>query len=380
MSRCLLAALLPLSASAFSAPTAATEFLGSSAPSPPTDATEILGVYCPNIGHEHPPDVPVLHQLASISTITGAQTKIGQPVVSGATGQQTGSVWGDSLYTLEQFYNGSVVMTRVTQRSTKTGEVIQNFPFPDVPFMLWTGFGQQMVINELDHGDGLQAVVLAPTANLGNYNFNMTLFVTDLDGSRAGWSRKLADLGAWQLTPALAAGYNAARVGLGQMFVTLGSPYVAGELTLLVILMEDGRVLRQVANPPVSVFAKDGNWGLFGVSGSIGVPGLYFLEQDATEFELLGTFPELGSSWEPAPPAIATFVAGPPVSSSAPEGVLYVTMVDRSDPSDPRAMNTVALLALPTNQSKVKPHVVRNFCTMAGGGLNYTCPKLISGF
>ena len=97
----------------------------------------------------------MLHQLASVSTTTGAQTDIGAPVVSGAIGQQTGVVWGDSVYALEQFYNGTGLLTRVTQRSTKTGAVVQVFPFPEVPFMLWTGFGQQMVINELDHGDGV---------------------------------------------------------------------------------------------------------------------------------------------------------------------------------------------------------------------------------
>lgn len=347
----------------------------------PTDADALFGVFCPNIGHAHPPEIPVLHQLASVSAITGAQTDIGSPTVSGAIGQQTGEVWGDSLYTLEQFYNGTTLVTRVAQRSTLTGAVVKVFPFPEVPFMLWTGFGQQMVINELDHGGGIQAVVLAPTVNLGNYNFNMTLFVCDLDGSRAGWTRLLAELGAWQVTPTLAAGYNAARVGLGQMFVTLATP--AGTPILLVILMSDGRVLRRIASP-TAVFAKDGNWGLFGAGGGvspggIGPPGLYFLEQDAHEFKLLRIFPELGSTWELAPPAIATFVAET-FSSSAPEGALYVTAVDKSDPTDPKAINTVALLALPTNQSQVKPHVVRNFCTLSGGGFNYTCPKLLTAF
>ena len=101
---------------------------------------------------------------------------------------------------------------------------------------------------------------------------------------------------------------------------------------------------------------------------------MYYLAQDADSFEVIGTFDSLGSSWALNPPEISAFKfeSGTDDASDGAKGALFVTAVDMSEPTDPKKINTVSLIMLPTPLATSEPRVIKKaFCTMSGGGFNY---------
>lgn len=339
--------------------------------------TTLYGMYSGNIGHAHPPEIPVEHQLAEIDPSSGATHNLGSLSAGGALGEQTGEASnykGDrAMYVLTNFYNGTRVNVRIEKHSLDDGKVLGIYPLLDVPFIQWTSFGQQMVVNEMD--SGLIVSVLAPSANLGGYVFNYTLYNVDIAKNKTVVA---AELGGYMVSPSQAAGFPAAHMGQGLLYTMLTDPSTS-QPVLLEIDCLSGKVVRTIANPPVKVFSADGNKALYGATTGItiglgGMLELWKLEPDADTFTLVGKFPEIGESWQLAPPAISSFL----FSDADNEGALIVTAVDTSGSA--KELNTVALITLPTagNKSSSKATVVKGFCTMKGAGLNYTCPKVIS--
>ena len=56
---------------------------------------------------------------------------------------------------------------------------------------------------------------------------------------------------------------------------------------------------------------------------------------------------------------------------------VHVLGIDVSDPSNQTALNSPYLLSLNFGQMDPARSTKVPFCTMAGAGLNYTCPKLL---
>ena len=105
---------------------------------------------------------------------------------------------------------------------------------------------------------------------------------------------------------------------------------------------------------------------------------LYYLAQDADSFESVGTFDSLGSTWALNPPEITAFKFEENMQEvgDGAKGALFVTAVDMSESTDPKKINTVSLIMLPTPLSTAMSRVVTpTFCTMKGGGLNYVRPS-----
>jgi hypothetical protein len=354
-------------------------------------APALYGMWSANIGHAHPPEVQPQHQLGKIDPKTGTVTKIGIPTVGGALGQQTGEVWnykGDqAMFTLNNLYDGAKINVRIEKHSLDDGKLMGIYPLPEVPFVQWTSFGQQMVVQERD--TGLFVTVLAPTAHLGGYNFNFSLYTLNLAENKTSLE---ADLGVYTVTPEESAGYSVTHDGHGILYTQLGDAQ-SGKKVLLEIACQGGKVLRKIEKPPVNlnlVLGADGDKGLYAVSagyiipapppapGSFvpGVLSLWKLEPNADHFTLVSTFDELGSQFELNPPAISALLS----SDSSDQGALAVAAVDLTDKFNHTAINTVSLITLPLagNSSKMKASVANNFCHMKIPGKNYTCPKVIS--
>jgi hypothetical protein len=276
---------------------------------------------------------------------------------------------------------------RVEKHSLDTGKLLGIYPLPQVPFVQWTSFGQQMVLHERD--TGLFVSVLAPTARLGGYSFNFSLYTVNLAENK---STVEADLGPYMVTALESAGYSATHDGRGVLYTQLADAE-NGKLVLLEIACQGGKVLRKIEDPQVNlnlVLRADANNGLYAASagyiipGPPGMPGsfvpgvlsLWKLEPKAESFTLVSTFPELGSHFELNPPAISALM----FSDSEDSGALLVAAVDTTDKSNQTALNTISLITLPLagNNSKTKATIAKNFCHMKLPGENYTCPKVIS--
>merc|ERR1719253_1093091 len=131
-------------------------------------APAVYGLYVANWGTMHPPQTQPQHQMAKIDPYTGKVNNIGVPSTGGAVGQQTGEAIaykGDAaMYSLHDLYDGTKVNARIEKHSLLDGSLVGIYPLPQIKFVQWTTFGQQMVLHERD--TGLFASVLAPTSQI----------------------------------------------------------------------------------------------------------------------------------------------------------------------------------------------------------------------
>lgn len=283
------------------------------------------------------------------------------------------------MYSLNDLYDGTKVNARIEKHSLLDGSLVGIYPLPTVPFVQWTTFAQQMVLHERE--TGLFASVLAPTALIGGYTFNFSLFTVNLSKNSTVVE---AALGQYTVSPSESAGYSVAHNGNGIMYAQLTD---AGEKVILEIDCQGGRVLRKIANPAKSVdmvLGADGNHGLYGASSGYITPGspvgtftpgiltLWKLASKADAFTMVSTFPDLGNKFELNPPAISAMLS----NGADTDGALLVATTDLSSTD----INSVSLITLPLagNASKTKANIAKDFCTMGGGGHHYTCPKVIS--
>ena len=264
----------------FSANAGATNFHGSQGsnvqPAPFLGTSKLYGVFSNFEDHPHPPDVPVKHTVARIDMVSGAKTNLGPATAGGAIGQSTGGIGKDgALYTLNNFYDGGPatnIHVRVEKHSMSDGSFLGQYPVAGVPFMLWTSFGQQMVM------DGDTPIVLAPTVNKGGYVFTYSIFSVDV---AANTSKLVKAIGDYMVTPTDAAGFPAAMSSDGAMAAILADA-ASQQNVLLELSTKDGSLLRTVAAPPVANLAAGGGaiWG-----GGGQTPTLYKLAAGADHFE-----------------------------------------------------------------------------------------------
>ena len=128
----------------------------------------VVGVLITNEGH--PPADPVRLSLQRADLATASFEMIGQSFASGAMSEAAADVDSANglVYMLNGLYDGVSVKYRLAAHSLDDGSLKSIYPLQQlVPFVLWTGFGQQM---GFDASLGL-AVVLAPT---GEFNSSVT--------------------------------------------------------------------------------------------------------------------------------------------------------------------------------------------------------------
>ena len=232
---------------------------------------------------------------------------------------------------------------------------------------------------------GDKAIVLAPTAGptTGAYTFSFSLFEVDLTKNS---SRVLKEMGDIALPPELAAGYPAAHLpGDNKMYVILGNKdvTVSGH-SLYVIDMDNGNVTftcdaKDVMALSVCPFSgKQPPGFICGVgTGSPRGGALTVYELSPGGFQDLsqGSLDFLGP-FALQPPALAAGATSCP-SVPCDTHSVHVLGIDVSDPSNQTALNSPYLLSLNFGQMDPARSTKVPFCTMAGAGLNYTCPKLL---
>jgi outer membrane protein assembly factor BamB len=316
----------------------------------------------------NPPAEPVQLAIAKLDDTKHKMVDTVPPFPSGAIGQATGSIDSKAkiLYMLDGLYDGKSLSYRIAARDLGTGSLLGIYPV-DIPFVHWTGFGQQMGVDTSLNA----AVVLAPSNSSEVVPpFHFGIWAIDLTKNTSKLLTSLPDPPG--ITP-IFEGFPADVCSKTHTFYFITGVGDVRNLVAVDIVTGKIKFEKKLDAPPsltlIGVDSRTGKlWGGGYSDHELGTMAL--LELDPTTGDVLSNTPAstLGTGWT------MNILPGVVAVDSAAGALVFPAR--KFPPGNP---NFVSLIRLPFPSSNDAPSATENFCTLDAPSKksNFTCPKLL---